>query len=322
MSVYTTVTLEQVQQLARHYQLVVTGLIPIQAGIENTNYFVQTDTEQQLVLTIFEEMNLISINELIPLLEYLKQQGLPVAAPLADQSGQLIHFMHSKPAQLAPRLPGRPPMQPGVQQVRAVAHTLAQLHLSLHTYPLHRDNNHGQVWWQHSRDALMPSLSPADQALLLQSFSQFEAVQQQYPERPCGLIHGDLFRDNTLFDANNLTGLLDFSELAYDELLLDIAICFNDFCSQWPSVALDNQKAQAFIHAYHQLRPLTRDEQQALPAYLVMAACRFWLSRLQVAARNQQEFRTGEHVLQKDPAEMRAMLAHRLHWPFVLNSAG
>lgn len=320
MSVYTTVTLEQVQQLARHYQLNVTGLTPIQAGIENTNYFVQLDNQQQLVLTIFEEMSLIGINELIPLLEYLKQQGLPVAAPLGDQSGQVIHFIHTKPAQLAPRLMGQPPMQPTVLQVSEMASTLAQLHITLRTYPLHRDNNHGQVWWQHSRDELMPVLSQPDQALLLQIFAQFAQVQQQYPERPSGLIHGDLFRDNTLFDGNVLTGLLDFSELAYDELLLDIAICLNDFCSQWPNVALDAKKAQAFVQAYHQVRPLTTDEQQALPVYLAMAACRFWLSRLQIQRRNQQEARRGEHILQKDPAEMRAMLEDRLHSPLVMNS--
>lgn len=321
MSVYTTVTLEQVQQLARHYQLNVTGLTPIQAGIENTNYFVQLDNQQQLVLTIFEEMSLIDINELIPLLEYLKQQDLPVAAPLSDQTGQVIHFIQTKPAQLAPRLNGQPPMQPTVLQVTAMAKTLAQLHVTLRTYPLHRDNNHGQVWWQHSRDELRPALSQSEQALLDQVFEQFEQVQQQYPDRPCGLIHGDLFRDNTLFEDNNLSGLLDFSELAYDELLLDIAICLNDFCSQWPDVALDNEKAQAFINAYHQVRPLTMGEQQALPTYLAMAACRFWLSRLQVQQRNQQEARTGEHILQKDPAEMRTMLADRLHSPFFIHCA-
>ncbi|RYY78615.1 MAG: homoserine kinase [Moraxellaceae bacterium] len=320
MSVYTTVILSEIQHLAQAYSFQITGLTPIQAGIENTNYFVNTDSGQQLVLTIFEEMNLIAIHELIPLLTYLKQQELPVAAPLADHTGQVIHFIHNKPAQLAPRLTGQPPMQPTLQQVSAMASTLAQLHVTLHSYPLHRDNNHGQIWWQHTRDELLPSLSQPDQALLQQVFTRFAVVQQQYPDRPGGLIHGDLFRDNTLFDSEQLSGLLDFSELAYDELLLDIAICLNDFCSQWPNVVLDNDKGQAFIHAYHQVRPLSRDEQQALPTYLAMAACRFWLSRLQVQARNQQEARNGEHILQKDPAEMRAMLQDRLHSPFVVNT--
>lgn len=320
MSVYTTVTLNEVQHLAQSYLLQATQLTPIQAGIENTNYFVHTAHDTQLVLTIFEEMNLIAIQELIPLLTFLKQQGLSVAAPLTDQNGQVIHFIQNKPAQLAPRLIGQPPMHASLGQVTAMGKALAQLHVTLRTYPLHRDNNHGQVWWQQTRDQLMPRLTPVEQALINRVFAQFEQARQHYPDRPCGLIHGDLFRDNTLFDGEQLSGLLDFSELAYDELLLDIAICLNDFCSQWPNVALDQPKAQAFIAAYHQVRALTSDEQQAMPVYLAMVACRFWLSRLQIQWRNQQEARSGQHILQKDPAEMRAMLKDRLQSPFFIQS--
>ncbi|RYZ92951.1 MAG: homoserine kinase [Moraxellaceae bacterium] len=318
MSVYTVVTLDEVQPLAAHYAWSVRELIPIQAGIENTNYFVQIDQPAQtLVLTIFEQMSLIDINELLPLLTYLKQQGIPVAAALADQNGQCIHAIKNKPAQFAPRLSGQHPLQPTLAQVSQMASTLARLHVTLFNYPLHRDNNHGQAWWQASKDELIDQLQPDEQALLQQVFDQFKQVQQQYPQRPSGLIHGDLFRDNSLFDGDELTGVLDFSELSVDELLLDIAICLNDFCSDWPQVTLDQAKAQAFIAAYHQHRPLTSDERAALPTYLAMAACRFWLSRVQVQTRNQQENRQGEHVLQKDPDEMRRMVQARLDFPFL-----
>lgn len=39
MSVYTPLSLEQVQAFASPYGLEVMDLIPIQGGIENTNYF-------------------------------------------------------------------------------------------------------------------------------------------------------------------------------------------------------------------------------------------------------------------------------------------
>lgn len=328
MSVYTEVTRDEVQALAVHYAWSVRKLTPIQAGIENTNYFVQIDQSllemqdvQELVLTIFEQMSLIDINELIPLLTYLKQQGIPVAAPLPDQTGQCIHAIKNKPAQFAPRLKGQHPLQPTLAQVSQMASTLARLHVTLLNYPLHRDNNHGQAWWQASKDELIGQLQADEQALLQQVFEQFEQIQQQYPARPSGLIHGDLFRDNSLFNGDELTGVLDFSELSVDELLLDIAICLNDFCSDWPQVTLDQAKAQAFIAAYHQYRPLTSDERAALPTYLAMAACRFWLSRVQVQTRNRQEDRQGEHVLQKDPAEMRRMVQARLDFPFLLQDS-
>ena len=316
MSVYTNVTIDEAQQLATQYGYRVTELIPIQTGIENSNYFVKFDQQPDMVLTIFEEMNFIDLQELLPLMAFLKEKGVPIAAPVPDLQGHLVNFIDNKPVQLAPRLAGVHPMQPSLTQVANIAAALAQLHVALQYYPLHRANNHGQDWWQDTKAQVLLLLSPPDQLMLEQVFAQFLQAQLHYPNRPQGLIHGDLFRDNTLFEGDTLSGLLDFSELSSDELLLDIAICLNDFCSNWPEVSLHKKKAHVFLTAYHQIRPMTKDEQQALPAYLSMAACRFWLSRLQIGLRNEDEARMGEHILQKDPLEMHAMLQDRLNLNF------
>ena len=55
MSVYTPLTLQEVQAFAAPYGLEVIDLIPIQGGIQNTNYFLVCKNGQQFVLTIFEE---------------------------------------------------------------------------------------------------------------------------------------------------------------------------------------------------------------------------------------------------------------------------
>ena len=60
-----------------------------------------------------------------------------------------------------------------------------------------------------------------------------------YPQRPKGFIHSDLFRDNTLFADDHLQGILDFYELNQDELLFDIAITLNDFCTDFPELSLN-----------------------------------------------------------------------------------
>lgn len=329
MSVYTSLSLAQVQQFADHYGLSVDSITPIQGGIENSNYFVRLSNQrrlkdQQYVLTIFEEINHREAGQLVPVLAHLAVHGIPVANPLTSLDGSVILTLEGKPAQIAPRLPGDHPMQPSVLQVQHMATGLAKLHVALQDYDLQHESafkqRHGQTWWQQTADALSTTLNTEDSSLLKRVFAEFSTAQADYPQRPWGLIHGDLFRDNTLFIEARLSGVLDFSELSSDELLLDIAICMNDFCSAWPAVALDNIKAHAFIAAYAQVRPLTNDERAILPVYLAMAACRFWLSRLQVAQRNACEGREGEHVLQKNPLEMRDMLKHRLYSPmsFVL----
>ena len=133
-----------------------------------------------------------------------------------------------------------------------------------------------------------------------------------YPDRPRGFIHSDLFRDNTLFEGDQLNGILDFYELNKDEWLFDIAITLNDFCTEYPDVVLNEEKAIAFLNAYETIRPLTIDERACLELYLAMAAGRFWMMRLQVAQRNAALGRTGEDILQKNPDEMRNMLIERL----------
>src|SRR5690606_7556258 len=121
-----------------------------------------------------------------------------------------------------------------------------------------------------------------------------------------------LFRDNTLFEGDQLNGILDFYELNQDEWLFDIAITLNDFCTEYPDVVLNEEKAIAFLNAYETIRPLTSDERACLELYLAMAAGRFWMMRLQVAQRNAALGRTGEDILQKNPDEMRNMLIERL----------
>lgn len=149
-------------------------------------------------------------------------------------------------------------------------------------------------------------------SLLNNLLGVYDALTAMYPNRPKGFIHSDLFRDNTLFDGDELKGILDFYELNKDEWLFDIAITLNDFCTEYPNITLNEDKAVAFLNAYESVRPLTADEKACLELYLAMAAGRFWMMRLQVAQKNAAEGRTGGDILQKNPAEMRDMLIERL----------
>ena len=311
MSVYTPLTLKEVQVFAAAYGLEVLALIPIQGGIQNTNYFLRCDNQNEYVLTIFEELDQQAAAELIPVLQHLGQTGLPVAVPLSH-SGQAIHRLKDKPAQIAPRLIGQHPTIASEAQVAAIAIAQAKMHVALQDFSLQRDHVRDHAYWASVARQLKPSLNVADQALLSKLLGLYEALTAVYPQRPKGFIHSDLFRDNTLFVDDQLQGILDFYELNQDELLFDIAITLNDFCTDFPELSLNESKAIAFLNAYESVRPLTQDEKACLELYLAMAAGRFWLMRLQVAAKNAAEGRTGADILQKNPNEMRNMLIERL----------
>jgi len=311
MSVYTTLSLKEVQAFAAPYGLEVIGLNPIQGGIQNTNYFIVCADGTQFVLTLFENMDTEAAAELIPVLEYLGQQGLAVPVPL-KHSGQSIHTLKDKPAQIAPRMLGQHPMPSTLEQVEQIAIAQAQMHVALQDFPLQRKTARDHAYWYNVAKQIKPTLNVADTALLNNLLGLYEALTAMYPNRPKGFIHSDLFRDNTLFEGNTLKGILDFYEMNRDELLFDIAITLNDFCTEYPEVTLNEAKATAFLNAYSSIRPLTEDEKSCLELYLAMAAGRFWMMRLQVAQMNLAEGRTGDDILQKNPLEMRNMLVERL----------
>ena len=311
MSVYTTLTLQEVQDFSAPYGLEVIDLIPIQGGIQNTNYFLVCKDASQYVLTIFEELDAKAAGELVPVLEHLGQHGVVVPVPL-NVNGQAIQRLKDKPAQIAPRMLGEHPMPASIEQVRAIAVAQAKMHVALQDFPLQRSEVRDHAYWRQVANTLKPTLNAADQVLLSELLGLYDALTAMYPNRPQGFIHSDLFRDNCLFQQDTLTGILDFYEMNRDELLFDIAITLNDFCTAYPDVHLNEDKAIAFLTAYETIRPLTEDEKACLEIYLAMAAGRFWLMRLRVAAKNAQQGLTGADILQKNPNEMRNMLIERL----------
>lgn len=310
MSVYTTLTLKEVKDFAAPYGLEVIDLIPIQGGIQNTNYFLVCEN-QQYVLTVFEDMDEQAAGELVPVLQHLGQAGLAVPVPLSH-SGKAIHTLKNKPAQIAPRMMGEHPIPSTVAQAEAIAIAQAKMHVALKDFKLERAFVRDHAYWYNVAQEIKPSLNVADKVLLGKLLGLYEALTAVYPDRPRGFIHSDLFRDNTLFEGDQLKGILDFYELNKDEFLFDIAITLNDFCTNYPEVTLNEEKANAFLKAYETIRPLTADEKSCLELYLAMAAGRFWMMRLQVAQKNAAEGRTGEDILQKNPEEMRNMLIERL----------
>lgn len=311
MSVYTPLTLKEVQDFAAPYGLEVVDLIPIQGGIQNTNYFLVAQDGTHYVLTVFEDMDEQAAGELVPVLEHLGQAGLAVAVPLS-YAGKAIHSIKQKPAQIAPRLIGEHPMPASIAQVEAIAVAQAKMHVALKDFPLKRAFVRDHAYWLAVSQEIKPSLSEADKVLLSKLLGLYEALTAIYPDRPKGFIHSDLFRDNTLFEGDQLQGILDFYELNQDEWLFDIAITLNDFCTEYPQVSLNEDKAMVFLKAYDRIRPLTEDEKACLELYLAMAAGRFWMMRLQVAQKNALQGRSGDAILQKNPLEMRNMLIERL----------
>ncbi|HRE18594.1 MAG TPA: phosphotransferase, partial [Rhodocyclaceae bacterium] len=163
-------------------------------------------------------------------------------------------------------------------------------------------NPRGAAWRAQAAQRLLPVLDAA-QAAQLGAELEFQRAQD-YTVLPQGIVHADLFRDNVLWEAGRLSGILDFYFAGEDALLFDLAVAANDWCS-------DAQDESALLDAYERERPLQDCERAAWGAMRRAAALRFWLSRLE----DVHYPRPGALVTVKDPAHFGAMLARMVNIP-------
>lgn len=254
-------------------------------GIENTNYFVHTDTGSW-VLTVFERLGFEQLPFYLGLMQHLARKGLPVPEPRTDAQGQFLHTIAGKPASLVNLLPGLSVEAPMLAHCSLLGVALAHLHTGALDYAVQQPNLRGLDWWGQTIPVVQPHLGPAlamllDDELAFQQRFHAAASTQALPR---GAVHADLFRDNALFDgpadAPRLSGVFDFYFAGVDYHLYDLAVCINDWCIDHASGRLEPQLAEALLRAYHAHRPMSAAEQRALPAMRRAAALRFWLSRL------------------------------------------
>ena len=250
-------------------------------GIENTNYFVNTD-QGEYVLTLFERLTFEQLPYYLHLMKHLATHGIPVPDPAPDAKGNILHRLKGKPAAVVNKLRGHSELAPSAAHCAAVGETLARLHLAGLDYPRQQPNLRGLAWWNDTVPVVLPHLTPAQRSLILGelAYQNHIAASSAYRSLPRGPVHADLFRDNVMFEDGQLTGFFDFYFAGCDAFLFDIGVCLNDWCIDLASGAPDAPRADAFMAAYQRARPLTPQERTLLPALQRAAALRFWISRL------------------------------------------
>lgn len=308
MSVYTRVEATEVAAFLRDYAVgELLDLCGIADGIENTNYFVTT-SGGRFVLTLFERQADSELEYFLELMVVLADHGLACPRPIMADDGTYLRHLAQRPTVLVERLAGCAIEHPSVAQCAAVGGALGRIHRIGRHVHRRRANERGPAWWRFTADALRAVLDTEAMTLIDDEIAFQAALDTE--RLPRGVIHADLFRDNVLFEGEQLSGVIDFYAACNDILLYDVAICLNDWCVGADG-DFDDARARAFLAAYAESRPWASGETDALPAMLRAAALRFWLSRLY----DLHFPRAGEITHIKDPAHFERILRRRIAEP-------
>ncbi len=306
MSVYTEVERDQLVAFLDDYAVgELLSYEGISDGIENTNYFVTTD-QGQFVLTLFEQHEFGELAYFLDVMTFFYQHGIPSAHPAADKNGHYLKKLCGKPAALVLRLSGR-----GINSVTtlaqctAIGDILGQMHNAGKDFKSRRATERGPAWRRQIADVVLPLLD-AESATILKNELACQAGYQDL-DLPSGVTHSDLFRDNALFEGDELKGIIDFYYACDEYLLYDLAVMVNDWCVDETGL-IEQSRYQALMAAYTKQRALTESEHADWNLVLRAAALRFWLSRLQ----DKLFPREGELTQIKDPdAFLKILLQHR-----------
>ncbi len=316
MAVFTQVSDTEARELLRRLQLgTLHALRGIEGGIENTNYFVTCD-EGEYVLTLFERLTAEQLPFYLYLMKHLAHKGIPVPDPRADKAGDILHTVCGKPAAVVNRLAGRSQLAPEAVHCAAVGDMLARMHLAGRDYDRHQPNLRGLPWWNETVPVVLPHIGP-DAAALLRAELAYQnhiAASPAYAALPRGPVHADLFRDNVMFEGEQLTGFFDFYFAGVDTFLFDLAVCLNDWCIDLPTGRHDAERAAAMLGAYQAVRPLTAAERELLPAMARAGALRFWISRLWDFYLPREASMPTPH----DPTHFERVLRQRIEHPVTL----
>jgi homoserine kinase type II len=313
MAVFTPVSLDEIIPWAAQFPIgTVRSIQGISSGIENSNFFLFTD-RGEYVLTIFEKLSFEQLPFYLNLMRHLAERDVLVPAPIANSQGDILHRLQGKPAAIVSRLHGDWVPAPRPVHCASVGAMLARMHLAAQDYPAYQPNLRGLSWWRETTPVVLPYLSDDNQQLLRaeMQFQENLAASTIYPSLPNGPIHADLFRNNVMFNGEQLSGFFDFYFAGCDRWLFDVAVTVNDWCIDLDSGATDAARVRALLDAYHAVRPFTVEEISAWPAMLRAAALRFWISRL-------YDFylpREAEMLTPHDPTHFERILRHRIAHP-------
>ena len=284
MAVYTKLSENNLKDFFSKYNLgKLLKFQGIQEGIENSNYFVKTDSGK-FILTIYEKrVEEKDLPFFMGLMKNIFNKNFPSPEPIINKNGNYITEILGKKAAVVSFLEGtsKKNLTPG--NCHEVGIYTAKLHMITKNLNIKRTNRLSVNSWRLIYRKIQRDCSKIYPDLTKIIERNLEVIEDQWPKNiPRGIIHADLFPDNIFFKGSKLTGIIDFYFSCYDFYALEIAICLNALCFEGKSknLSFNVTKAKKFIDGYTSIRKLTEEEKESLKILCHGAAMRFLLTRV------------------------------------------
>ncbi len=303
MAVYTKLSEGQIKDFFSKYDLgKFINYKEIKEGIENTNYFIQTD-KGKYILTLYEKrVDEKDLPFFIGLMRNLFDKKFLSPEPIINRNGNYISEILNKKAAVVSFLHGKAKKVLNPDDCYQVGISSAKLHLITRDLSSKRENKLSVNSWRSIYEKVKKNCSNIHKNLPQVIEKNLEEIEANWPKNiPSGIIHADLFPDNIFFKDKKLSGIIDYYFSCNDFYAFEIAICLNALCFEGKAenLSFNVTKAKNFINGYSSIRKLEPDEKKSLKILCKGAAIRFLLTRV----FDYLNLTEGAIVTVKDPVE-------------------
>lgn len=270
MAAYTRLSKQDIEEILERYDLGrLVSVEPLSLGISNSNYQCKLKNDSKevffVILKVSNDKDKTQLQEEQSILAVLKSFPLSLTPFETSDAGPVYEWKGLNGA-VFPFAPGSKPMG-SADEIFQLGQALAQMHLFSQEKGLEASSirNRSQVGYD-----LEKILAYCAQKSALSEFrgackDLLEPAQVDLwrnSDLPGGLIHGDLYLDNTLFLDGKLNFLLDFEQAGLGAFIHDIGISISGSCLDKDGVS--EKKIQAFLNGYQKSRRLIESELKLL----------------------------------------------------------
>jgi len=304
MAYLTELNKDDIKNLIFNYKILdYVSFTPIFEGIQNSNYVITTKS-RKYIFTIFDDKYVAkNLQKFLEFILFIKKSGFNCPCPITDRNLHLVSYLNNRPSSLVSFLDGKSLCKHRSSHFAFLGKDLAKLHKITLKYPYMIEKRFDKNFYSSTINDNLTIINNYKLNLINIFKSSFFAYNNlNNINLPCGIIHGDLFPDNVLFNKGNIGGFIDFYYASKDYLISDIAIIIISWCfnaKSYNKIELNMNKVRTLLSNYDKIRKITFNELLSLSVICKIYCIRFFLTRL--LDRNSQK--NSKKVLTKDPNE-------------------
>lgn len=275
MGIYSDIDITEINQILSYYEFghEAKSFKATIEGTSNSNYKVTLEDDTNILLKISNDKTIEQLTNEQSILQVLEKYEFEYSIhPFKTISGKSIYQHNGHYGVLFPFIDGLPPVV-----TKSSCHQVGKALAGLHTLEIKKED----------LDSIRPHTLVGYGGMSVFEYCQSESAPEDFVESfntifpnklqkipydifPVGIIHGDLYYDNSLFKDENIVCLIDFEQAGRGRFILDLGIAISGTCLNEKRDNVSMELMSEFLDGYQTQRKLLTIEKEYLKTAILV----------------------------------------------------